>query len=88
MILGKDITIGTRLLWHVENGTYYKETREVIKTVDSITLDPEYPYADGFMTFENEYPRHNWFIQFDKEYKTADEFDNRVWLDGDPNNPL
>jgi hypothetical protein len=89
MILGKDITVGTQLLWLVENGQYYKETREVIRTVASIELTPEYEWADGLMTFEYEYPhRRQWFIKFDKEYKTADEFQNRFWLDGDPNNPL
>lgn len=88
-ILGKDITVGTELLWLVENGTYYKETREVTRVVESITITPDYDYADAIMTFTHEYPhKHQWFILFDKEYKTADEFQNRFWLDGDPNNPL
>ncbi len=89
-MLGKDIVIGTALLWYLVNGTYYRETCEAIRTVESITLTPEYEYADALMTFkeDNHWPKRQWFIVFDKEYKTADEYANRSWLDGDPNNPL
>lgn len=88
-ILGKDITVGTKLLWLAENGTYYKETREVIRTVESVTPSDS-PWADSTMTFveDRRWPKGDWFITNDKEYKLSDEFANRGWLDGDPNNPL
>lgn len=88
-IKGKDITVGTRLLWHTEVGNYYKETVEVIRTVESIT-DSNTPWCDATMTFveDHKYPKSQWFIKNDKEYKSSDAYQGKAWLDGDPNNPL
>lgn len=83
-IKGSEIQVGTTLRWFTEVGTYYRATHEVTRTVESIYV---HPYSGRkVMTFVNEYPQHEWFIEDEKDYETQSQ--NRVWLDGDPNNPL
>lgn len=83
-IKGSDITVGTTLRWFVEYGQYYRATHEVTVTVESIFTDE---HGRKCMMFVHEYPRrHVWFLDDNKDYETVSQ--NRVWLDGSPNNPL
>lgn len=82
-IKGSDITVGTTLRWFVEVGQYYRETREVTRTVKSVYIDS---FGRKVMTFANEYPQHTWIVDNNKDYETVSQ--GRTWLDGDSNNPL
>lgn len=82
-IKGSEITVGTTLRWFVEVGQYYRATNEVLWVVDNVFVDN---FGRKVMNFAQDTHRHNWVITDDKEYETESE--NRVWLDGDPNNPL
>ena len=86
-ILGSDITVGTTLLWLETVGTYYRATRQSVKTVASVT-PIDHPMHDAVMTFHNEYPQHTWFVDFDHEYTSSDEYQGLSWDEGNPNNPL
>lgn len=86
-ILGSDITVGTTLLRNEIVGTYYRATKQIVRTVDSVT-PIEHPRFDAVMTFHNEYPRHTWFVDYSQEYPLADEYKGLSWDEGNPNNPL
>lgn len=83
-IKGSEITVGTKLRWLKEVGQYYRATHEVLWTVESI--HPHRFSGKTVMTFREEYPQREWLLESDSEYET--ESQNRVWLDGNPNNPL
>lgn len=84
-IKGSEITVGTKLRWLKEVGQYYRATHEVVWTVESV--HHHWLSGKAVMTFREEWPvQHEWYIDEDKDYET--ESQNRVWLEGNPNNPL
>lgn len=86
-IFGKDITVGTSLLWLEKVGVYYPATKQTVKTVSAILPSTNDRFI-GMMTFYNDFYNHTWFIEADKEYALADEYQGLSWDEGNPNNPL
>lgn len=89
-MLGKDIKVGTSLLWLTEVGNYYRATVETVRTVKAIepysgVLEGSYK-PDFIVRFHED--NYQWYILNNKEYAPASAYSGQSWLDGDPNNPL